>query len=60
MKAIRSKRYCTKPLVDELDRFFAREDFDEYVKPYINAGIKNIAIRNTKNEYEIIEVKEFI
>lgn len=26
----------------------------------INAGIKNIVIRNTKNEYEIIEVKEFI
>ncbi len=40
MKAIRSKKYCAKPLVDELDRFFAREDFDEYVKPYINAGIK--------------------
>lgn len=26
----------------------------------INAGIKNIVVRNTKNEYEIIEVKEFI
>lgn len=26
----------------------------------INAGIKNIIVRNTKNEYEIIEVKEFI
>ena len=26
----------------------------------INAGIKNIVIRNTKNEYEIIEVEEFI
>ncbi len=26
----------------------------------INAGIKNIIVRNTKKEYEIIEVKEFI
>ena len=26
----------------------------------INAGIKNIVIRNTKNEYEIIETEEFI
>lgn len=26
----------------------------------INAGIKNIVVRNTKNEYEIIETKEFV
>ena len=26
----------------------------------INAGIKNIVVRNTKNEYEIIDTEEFI
>lgn len=26
----------------------------------INAGIKNIIVRNTKNEYEVIDVQEFI
>ena len=26
----------------------------------INAGIKNIVVRNTKNEYEMIETQEFI
>ena len=26
----------------------------------INAGIKNIVVRNTKNEYEIIDTQEFI
>ncbi len=26
----------------------------------INAGIKNIVVRNDKNDYEIIEVKEFV
>ena len=26
----------------------------------INAGIKNIVVRNTKNDYEIIEASEFI
>lgn len=51
-------------LVNELDRFFAREDFDEYVKPYINAGIKfhlvedHLVAYAPKNNYEFGIIKD--
>lgn len=64
MKVIKNKRYYAKPLVEELDRFFAREDFDEYMKPYIDANIKfyievdHLVAYAPKNNYEFGIVKD--
>lgn len=64
MKAIRSKKYCAKPLVDELNRFFAREDFNDYMQPYIDAGIKfhlvedHLVAYAPKNNYEFGIIKD--
>lgn len=64
MKVIEKPKYYPKPLVEELDRLFARKDFKKYMKPYIDAGIQffvvsdHIVAKAPKNNYVMGIIKD--
>ena len=59
MNKIEKPTFYTKPLVKELNRFFSRDDFEEYMKTYETSNIKfyikqdHLVAYAPKNSYEL-------